>query len=94
MRANTTLICSICPLADGFPGLDHLEEYWAHAAQYPNHVILDEESGYEAHDALMYCYSDRALFKRSNATWSLDDTKELLAIYDRLCSAFEFCLHI
>jgi len=67
-------------------GLDHLEEYWAHVAQYPNHVVLDNESGYKAHDTLMYCYSDRALFKRSNATWSLEDTKELLSIYDRLLS--------
>jgi len=67
-------------------GLDYLEEYWAHVAQYPSHVVLKEKSSHEARDALMYCYSDRALFKRSSATWSLEDTKELLTIYDRLCS--------
>ena len=69
--------------------LGRAEIYWTHVAQYPCHIELDDERiGSEAHDALIYCYCDRALFKKSNATWSLENAKELLAIYDILKGMF------
>lgn len=45
---------------------------------------MPAEAWQDAHDALSWCYADRLLFKHTNATFSKDDSKDLLEMLDRL----------
>ncbi|KZV82896.1 hypothetical protein EXIGLDRAFT_754696 [Exidia glandulosa HHB12029] len=59
-------------------------QYWAYVQWYPNHIELPAKVWHDVHQTLLWCYGDRVLFKKTNATFSLDDAKELLTILEKL----------
>lgn len=61
------------------------ERYWTYIQGHPNHVKrLPTSVWQEAYEALSWCYADRLLFKHTNATFSKDDSKDLLEMLERL----------
>lgn len=59
--------------------------YWEYVQGHPNHLRkLPDGAWQQAHDALSWCYADRLLFKHTNATFSKEDSKELLEMLERL----------
>ncbi|KZV87581.1 hypothetical protein EXIGLDRAFT_773497 [Exidia glandulosa HHB12029] len=59
-------------------------EYWSFVQRCPCHVGLSKSSWTEAYTALTWAYADRLLFGVSNASFSKDDSKELLQILHSL----------
>ena len=58
--------------------------YWAFIQNYPDHCVVDGLSWIKAFDALTWSYTDRLLFGQSNATFSKNDSKELLDVLTSL----------
>ncbi|KZV90099.1 hypothetical protein EXIGLDRAFT_128312 [Exidia glandulosa HHB12029] len=65
--------------------LERHGRYWTYVQGHPNHFGDLPNSAYrEAYDALSWCYADRLLFKHTNATFSKEDSKDLLEMLDRM----------
>ncbi|EJD42216.1 hypothetical protein AURDEDRAFT_168769 [Auricularia subglabra TFB-10046 SS5] len=66
--------------------LKRQHRYWTYVQSHPNHVPQPhlKTAWQQAHDALVWCHAERVLFQQTNATFSREDSRELLEILTRL----------